>query len=379
MTVSLVDAASSVREALKSATRNLVERESLAELIVLAAVACEHMLVIGAPGTAKSAVVGRVARALGGTYFEYLLGRFTEPSEIFGPVDLKKLREGRVETETTGMLPEADVAFLDEVFLGSTAILNTLLGILNERAFRRGHTRIECPLRVCVGASNDLPEDESLTAFADRFLVHVFLDPVPDNMLESLLEGGWEVDRSRIQALSSLETLDVLTRAAAEARLDAVRTSLAHSIRLLRHAGVHLSDRRLVKSQRLIAAAAALDGREQPSDGDLWPLLYVIPTRESQTLAKDVLHEVLSRSTSATLTAAAEEASLSVAARAQRLVERMEGVVQAPPEEPGLREEWHLRFEAWLREVDAGFAEDQLPDALRSLRDQIVNIVRSTQ
>src|SRR5689334_19122936 len=65
----------------------------------------------------------------GGSYFEYLLGRFTEPSEIFGPVDLRKLREGTVETETTGMLPEAEVAFLDEVFLGSTAILNTLLGL----------------------------------------------------------------------------------------------------------------------------------------------------------------------------------------------------------------------------------------------------------
>jgi MoxR-like ATPase len=88
---------------------------------------------------------------LGGRYFEYLLGRFTEPSEIFGPIDLRKLREGTVETETADMLPEAEIAFLDEVFLGSTAILNTLLSLLNERTFRRGHTRLQCPLRVCVG------------------------------------------------------------------------------------------------------------------------------------------------------------------------------------------------------------------------------------
>src|SRR5829696_8756902 len=184
MTKPLTDAAAALRIALSGATRGLVEREALAELIALAAVAGEHVLVIGPPGTAKSEAVRRIARATGGQYFEYLLGRFTEPSEIFGPVDLHKLKDGLVETDTLGMLPEADIAFLDEVFQGSTAILNTLLGILNERTFRRGHTRMACPLRVCVGASNVLPEDESLAAFADRFLVRAFLDPIADPRLE---------------------------------------------------------------------------------------------------------------------------------------------------------------------------------------------------
>ena len=108
--------------------------------MVLCAVAGEHMLVVGAPGTAKSEAIRRIAHELGGSYFEYLLGRFTEPSEIFGPVDLKRLKDGVVDTATAGMLPEADIAFLDEVFLGSTAILNTLLALLNERTFRRGKT-----------------------------------------------------------------------------------------------------------------------------------------------------------------------------------------------------------------------------------------------
>src|SRR5271166_2378628 len=182
--------AASLRQAVADAASGLVERDTLVELIILSAVAQEHLLVIGPPGTAKSIAVRRVADAIGGQYFEYLLGRFTEPNEIFGPVDLRKLKEGRVETEVSGMLPEAEIAFLDEIFQGSTAILNTLLGLLNERQFRRGHTRIECPLRVCVGASNSLPEDESLAAFADRFLVRVFVEPIADPMLEQLLEGG---------------------------------------------------------------------------------------------------------------------------------------------------------------------------------------------
>src|SRR2546430_4122974 len=179
-------AAESVRNAVTEACRGLVQRETLVELVVLCAVAREHLLVIGPPGTAKSEAVRRIARRLGGSYFEYLIGRFTEPTEIFGPVNLRKLKEGLVETETSGMLPEAEIAFLDEVFLGSTAILNTLLGVLNERMFRRGHTIIRCPLRVCAGASNALPVDDALAAFADRFLLRVFVQPVSDAQLEEI-------------------------------------------------------------------------------------------------------------------------------------------------------------------------------------------------
>src|SRR5688500_11836955 len=103
-----------VREALADAAHGLVEREHLLELVALAAVAREHLLVIGPPGTAKSEAVRRMATAFRARTFEYLLGRFTEPSEIFGPVDLQRLREGQVETRTAGMLPEAELAFLDE-------------------------------------------------------------------------------------------------------------------------------------------------------------------------------------------------------------------------------------------------------------------------
>src|SRR5262247_2973901 len=101
----VAQAAGALREAIGEASRGLVEREVLVELIALAAVAGEHLLVIGPPGTAKSEAVRRISAALGGRYFEYLLGRFTEPSEIFGPIDLRKLREGVLLTETSGMLP----------------------------------------------------------------------------------------------------------------------------------------------------------------------------------------------------------------------------------------------------------------------------------
>src|SRR4051794_21693203 len=101
----LASAAASLQRALAAASGSLIEREAVVELVGLCAVAGEHLLVIGPPGTAKSEAVRRVARTLGGNYFEYLLGRFTEPSEVFGPVDLRKLKDGVVETQTSGMLP----------------------------------------------------------------------------------------------------------------------------------------------------------------------------------------------------------------------------------------------------------------------------------
>jgi MoxR-like ATPase len=379
MSKSMTEAGHAVRQALASAVRGLVERESLAQMVALAAVAEEHVLVIGPPGTAKSEAVRRIAGAVNGRYFEYLLGRFTEPSEIFGPIDLRRLKEGVVETETAGMLPEAEIAFLDEVFRASTAILNTLLGILNERVFRRGHSVVRCPLRVCVGASNAVPEDESLAAFADRFLVRLFVDPVPDPRLEELLEGGWEISRCEAgapQAAASVADLEVLSAAARSADLSWVRPHLAHAIRLLRGAGIVLSDRRAVKVQRLVAAAAALAGRERPTDADLWPLVLAVPTREQQSLARECLSGVLAHSENEALPAAAEEASLGPLARATRIVTAGREALRLRPAGADQVEDWCLRLEGIAREIDAGFAPEAMPHELAEVRAGIVAALR---
>ncbi|HYN22385.1 MAG TPA: AAA family ATPase [Thermoanaerobaculia bacterium] len=375
----LAEAAAALRQALAGATRGLVEREALAELIALAAVAGEHVLVIGPPGTAKSEAVRRIARAVDARLFEYLLGRFTEPSEIFGPIDLRRLKEGFVETETAGMLPEAELAFLDEVFKGSTAILNTLLSILNERVFRRGHSIVKCPLRVCVGASNALPEDESLAAFSDRFLVRVFVDPVPDPRLEELLEAGWRLDHEETEPAfqpASLADLDILTSAARAADLTQVRPHLAHAIRLLREAGIVLSDRRAVRVQGLVAAAAALAGRSRATDADLWPLVLAIPTREQQALARECLREVLAKTENAALPAAAEEASLGPLARAARIAAAGRERLRERPSEEEELEDWQLRLEGIAREIDAGFAPETMPAELAEVRARIVDALR---
>jgi len=371
MSTQIHEAAARLRDAIREATDGLINREHLAELLILAAVSQEHLLVIGPPGTGKSAVVRRVAQSLGGRYFEYLLGRFTEPSELFGPVNLSKLREGLVETDVTGMLPEADIAFLDEVFLGSTAILNTLLGVLNERQFRRGHTHIRCPMRVCVGAANALPDDEGLAAFADRFLLHVFVDAVPDAKLEDLLEGGWQVGQRRVAPRAELASLDALNHAVPMVDLSLVRGDLAHAIRQLRQANILLSDRRIVKSQQLIAAATVLAGRQTATRADLWPLVYVVPTAAGQQSARETLRELLAEARHPLLQAVVEAAVQQPLARVARLNEAADRLL-GEARTDGFRG----TAEALLREIDANFSAGTLPPDLAPRRAQLVAAVQ---
>lgn len=379
MSTNLEKSVEAVRFAISEASKNLIERETLVELVALAAVAGEHALIIGAPGTAKSEAVRRIAKATGGEYFEYLLGRFTEPSEIFGPVDLRKLKDGIVETETSGMLPEAEIAFLDEIFLGSTAILNTLLGILNERIFRRGHTRLKVPLRVCVGASNQLPADESLAAFADRFLVRLFVEPIADPLLESLLEGGWDLAKKDFSHAAHIEDIDNLAQAVAQIDLNGVRSQIAQAVRILRGSGINISDRRAVKMQRLIASAAILDGRMTAETSDLWTLIYAVPTAEQQSLARDALHELLSETENKTLPFAAEDASRGALARAARLVNLAREILQNRPPENESADAWRLKIEGIAREIDAGFNADAMPADLAEIRAEAVKILGTEQ
>jgi MoxR-like ATPase len=368
--------ADAVRAAVAAARGHLVERELVAEVVTLCAVAREHLLVIGPPGTAKSAAVRGIAQALGGRYFEYLVGRFTEPNEIFGPVDLRSLRDGVVSYQTAGMLPQAEIAFLDEVFQGSSAILNTLLGLLNERVFRRGSTVQPCPIRVCVGASNALPTDPALAAFADRFLARIQVYPVPDASLEDLLEQGWRAGVEPDRSVPLMAAIDRLAAVADACDLTEIRPTLAIALRRLREAGIPLSDRRAVRSQRLIAAAAALDGRATATAADLWVLPLVAPTAEAQALARETLSDLLKLSRSTTLGYAAEELSLGMLARAERLaavgrklLDGYEGMT--------LTRDDKLRLEATLREIDSSFAEADLPDALRDTRERLVTAVRA--
>ncbi|MCA9696914.1 MAG: AAA family ATPase, partial [Myxococcales bacterium] len=139
-------------------------KEEMIRLLFVSAVAGEHMVMVGPPGTAKSALVRAFADTIDAKYYDYLLTRFTEPNEIFGPVDIQAFRQGSYRRRIEGMLPESEIAFLDEIFKANSAILNSLLGVLNSRRFSHGNTTMAVPLISMFAASNEVPNDDALSA-----------------------------------------------------------------------------------------------------------------------------------------------------------------------------------------------------------------------
>ena len=167
-----------LRSLIEALSHGLVERAAPVRLALLAALAGEHLLLIGPPGTARRTGTPATSRVSRRRFFERLLTRFSVPEELFGPLSIAALEQDRYERQTAGFLPQAAIAFIDEVFKANSAILNALLTLLNEREFDNGAQRIACPLISVIGASNEVPQDEALAAFDDRFLLRVAIVPV---------------------------------------------------------------------------------------------------------------------------------------------------------------------------------------------------------
>ncbi len=252
-----------------------IERDPLVDAALAALVAGQHLLIIGPPGTAKSQLAAALCDAVEGARgFDWLLTRFTTPEELFGPVSLAALEQDRYERLTAGKLPEAHVVFLDEVFKASSAILNALLTVLEERRFHNGARAVDVPLLTLIGASNELPEEEALHALYDRFLLRVVVDYIEqDFRFVQLLTMGEPAPLPRI----TLDELMTARRAAATVGLDgqllrdlpALRTRLGEK-------GIVLSDRRWRKGLSVLRASAWLAGRAVADERDLPMLRHVL-------------------------------------------------------------------------------------------------------
>jgi len=177
----------------QSLGRFFVQKQELIDLMCVCTIAHEPLLIVGPPGTAKSDLVTKFCEALGlgeDEYFEYMLTKFTEPSELIGPIDLARLKEGAYIRKVAGKLPQAQIAFLDEIFKSNSAILNTLLTIINERKFYQDGRPEPVNLKILFAATNAVPEFEELAALRDRFVLKVESTAVKDQHLDQLLEKG---------------------------------------------------------------------------------------------------------------------------------------------------------------------------------------------
>lgn len=307
-----------------------VDKDEVIDLLGVCLAGGENLFILGPPGTAKSALVQELARRIEGRVFDYLLTRFTEPNELFGPFDIRKLREGDLVTNTEGMLPEASLVFLDELLNANSAILNSLLMVLNERVFRRGRETRRLPLLMVVGASNRLPEDDALGALFDRFLLRVRCENVGDERLTDVLEAGLrlELDRSERPRNLSVDDLRLLQEQLATVDVTSVRPRYVAVIHQLRKAGIAVSDRRAVKLQRLIAASALLCGRREANVTDLWVLRYIWDTDEQREIIAAIVQSAVDSGDTQTQAAAHPRACGSGDPDAEELARALERLEQ---------------------------------------------------
>ena len=257
-----------------------VSREEEAKVITLALLSREHVLLIGEPGTAKSALARRAAELINARFFKYLLTKYTEPAELFGPLDINALKEGVYRRITRGKLPEAEIVFLDEIFNANSAILNALLSILNERILYDGYTEIPVPLWTLISASNRIPDEPELEALYDRLLLRHYIKPVEENRWEDLLDASWRIETYRIptpKPIMSMTDLKKLYEVVLNVNLEPIKTKLLRLYAIFEEKGLHITDRRKGKALKVIAAHAVLSGRDVAYEEDLIVLKYVIP------------------------------------------------------------------------------------------------------
>ena len=280
--------------------RQFLGKDEIIRLLTIAVVAGEHIVLLGPPGTAKSALIRQLAELMQARYFEYLLTRFTEPNEIFGPVDIAAFREGTYRRNTTGMLPEAEIVFLDEVFKSNSAILNALLTLLNERKYTSGGQILKCPLISVFAASNEVPGDETLTAIFDRFLLRVRSDNLDAYHFSELLQRGIQQEirqmtGERSQPVLSAKELADLGRSFGQRMsfTDAFLSSYKGLVFQIRAEGISLSDRRVVKMLKLFAASAFIDGRPTADASDFFVLKHIWNNEDQADILEGIVQPIL--------------------------------------------------------------------------------------
>lgn len=253
------------------------ERLSVIHGLWVALVARQHLLMLGPGGTGKSFLIRDLAsRILSAQYFETALDETSDPGQVFGPVDIKAMKEeGKHRRRTTNMLPEADIAFIDEFFNANGPTLHGTMPILNERVHHNNGHATQTPLWSAFMGTNKLNADTDQAATWDRIHQRFLMsyvqgrDNIQDMVADSIarrISSYTEPEKASIE-LSELKT----------AHDEAMQTKVPQDTwdtfidlkEELQHAGVEVGSRRIAEGMAAVLANAWINGHSEVTVGDL--------------------------------------------------------------------------------------------------------------
>lgn len=263
------------------------EREDVTRAITLCLIARAHLLLVGPPGIGKTTQVRLAARHLrGGVFFYTQLTPFSTVEDLFGPVDIVAYKDGIRRRVAAGMLQEAHVAVIDEVYNGNEAALKSLLAPMSEGTYAEQGQFHPIPLRTLMGTTNQIPgpeerREKGLTGFHDRWLFRfIARDLQSDSHFMRML---WtpEIDFQRYEpdpdATVSIAELEHLAQEASRVRLPvAIAEELARVRRAMQAERLFCSPRRWKAIVRAMQASALLDGRSDVTEDDFALLRHAL-------------------------------------------------------------------------------------------------------
>lgn len=275
-----------IEKILNHLSDNMYEREHIIALTLLGALSGTNTFLLGSPGTAKSLISRKIAQAFEQPkYFEYLMNRFSTPEEVFGPVSIKALKEDRYTRKIESYLPNADFAFLDEIWKSSPAILNALLTLVNEKLFKNGDEILHVPLKALISASNEIPaENQGLDALYDRFILRLIVEPIKnnENFLNLICSKPTEIEVNLDkQLLIKKDEWQKWQKDIHEVKFSKEVSDIILMIRqkisdLPKDKKIYVSDRRWQRAAYLLKAAAFFNGRQEVILSEIFLLKYCL-------------------------------------------------------------------------------------------------------
>jgi len=275
-----------------------LERTEIIDGVIASIITEQNCFLFGAPGTGKSELVRQIANGFNGCkFFGYLLSPTTDPSELYGPVAVSKLLEDEYTRDIKGYLPDSNIAFLDELFRGSSAVLNSLLQVLNERTFNNGKELVQTKIKSVVAATNSFPSEESLQAFCDRFLFRPTIEGLKKpTSKRKLYDWALSGNRPSVKSDLTIESLQILKQEADEVKVsDEFIDIFTECMDMLESRGMVISDRRRVQILKFLRGWAIVQGDDTLHPDYLHQTLHhiVYQSEEDLETIKEVVDQVV--------------------------------------------------------------------------------------